>query len=54
MTELIPRELNIFEWGESDVVLVPRGTRFLNLTGLSRSECFLRLDRFRALRGRAK
>jgi hypothetical protein len=54
MTELIPRELNIFEWGESDVVLVPRGTRFLNLNGLSRSECFLRLDRFRALRERAK
>jgi hypothetical protein len=54
MTEPIPRELNIFEWGGSDVVLVPRGTRFLNLTGLSRSECFLRLVRLRALRERAK
>jgi hypothetical protein len=54
MTEQIPRELDIFEWGESDAVLVPRGSRFLNLTGISRSECFVRLDRLRALRDRAK
>jgi hypothetical protein len=54
MTEQIPRELNIFEWGESDVVLVPRGSRFLNLTGLNSSVCFLRLDRLRALRERPK
>lgn len=54
MAERIPTELDIFEWGSSDVVLVPHGSRFLNLTGLSSSECFLRLDHFRALRERAK
>jgi hypothetical protein len=54
MTERIPTELDIFEWGQSDVVLVPRGSRFLNLHGLGRSECFVRLDRLRALRERAK
>jgi hypothetical protein len=54
MAERIPTELDIFEWGSSDVVLVPHGSRFLKLTGLSSSECFLRLDHFRALRERAK
>jgi hypothetical protein len=54
MTEPIPKELKIFEWGESDVVLVPGHRRFLNLTGLRISECFLNLDRLRALRERVK
>jgi hypothetical protein len=54
MTERIPTELDIFEWGESDVVLVPRHNRFLNLTGLSSSECFIRLDRLRAMSERVK
>jgi hypothetical protein len=54
MTEPIPKELKIFEWGESDVVLVPRQRRFLNLTGLGISECFINLDRLRAMRERVK
>jgi hypothetical protein len=54
MTEGIPRELKSFEWGKSDVVLVPRDSRFLNLAGLSSSECFIRLDRLHAMRARVK
>jgi len=54
MTENIPKELKIFEWGESDVVLVPHHSRFLNLTGLSSSNCFISLDRLRAVRERMK
>jgi len=54
MTEPIPKELKIFEWGKSDVVLVPGHRRFLNLTGLRISECLLSLDRLRAMRERVK